>query len=374
MSEDNYYLVCGKKYVNKLEAYREALPRGFWPHWNFFEKQFSQKNWSVEPEESLVELYHQRARKIRDQYDYIICWFSGGSDSDNMVLSFLEQGLHVDEIWHRSTLARHARRDNGQDALNAANETRLATIPRLKEYQSRFPWWNPKVKIFDLTELSIKLWGERARDPYSTNYYNLLLPGKENSDYFNVGYLRGKKICKLLGIDKPIVRYHKNKFYVSFLDVILHTNAMQQPRNNVMEQDVFFYWHPDAADIIIKQSHLIMKWFCANPHLLHILDIDSGEYCQHRANKLIKNIIYPSWKSDRWQQDKPSSDLTHEEFYWFYKNKDNVSVKNWYNTALEYAREIKKIYSDVLPKEQNFRTIENFSILPGNYSKWYLIN
>jgi hypothetical protein len=150
------YIVNGKKYINKLEAYNTALTNGVWPHWNFFEEQFSKKNWTVEPKESLTELYNQRARNIRNEYDYIICWFTGGSDSDNIVHSFLSQGLHIDEIWHRSTLSRHSRRDEGLDAFNAANETRLAVIPRLKEYQSRYPWWKPKVNIFDITELSIK--------------------------------------------------------------------------------------------------------------------------------------------------------------------------------------------------------------------------
>lgn len=374
MSEDNYYLVCGKRYVNKLEAYREALPKGFWPHWNFFEKQFSQKNWSVEPKESLIELYHQRARKIRDEYDYIICWFSGGSDSDNMVLSFLEQGLHIDEIWHRSTMSRHSRRDNRRDASNAANETRLAAIPRLKEYQSRYPWWKPKVNIFDLTELSIKLWQAGERSPYSTNYYNPLLPGKENNDLLNSKLLKGKKICKLLGIDKPIVRYHQNKFWVSFLDVILHTNSMQQPRNNNMEEDIFFYWHPDAVNIIIKQAHTIIKWFRAHPHLLHMLDVNSVSYSQNQTNEIIKNIIYPHWRNDRWQQDKPSSDIDHEEFYWFYRNLDDMSVINWRKTAAAYTSEIKDIYSYMPKENHNFRTVRDFSMLPGNYSKWYLVN
>jgi hypothetical protein len=367
------YIVNGKKYINKLEAYRTALTNGNWPHWDFFEEQFSKKNWTVEPKESLIELYNRRARTIRNEYDYIICWFTGGGDSDNMVHSFLSQGLHIDEIWHRSTMARHSRRDDGLDAFNAANETRLAVIPRLKEYQSLYPWWRPKVNIFDITELSIKLWQEGERNPYSTNYYNPVLPGKENSELLNSKSLKGKKICKLVGIDKPIVRYYQDKFWVSFLDDIVHSAIMQQSRNNKMDQDVCFYWHPDAADIVIKQAHTIVSWFRMRPHLLSMLDVNSVKYSQRQKNEIIKNIIYPFWHSDRWQHDKVSGGPYNEEYYWFYSNADNLSVINWRNTVDAYGREIKKIYSFLPEENHNFKTIKDFIMLPGNYSKWYLI-
>jgi len=66
--------------------------------WHFNDEVFDNYDWRVEPEESLDELYNKRARTLRDQYDYIIISYSGGADSHNMLMSFLRQGLFVDEI------------------------------------------------------------------------------------------------------------------------------------------------------------------------------------------------------------------------------------------------------------------------------------
>jgi hypothetical protein len=124
---------------------------------------------------------------------------------------------------------------------------------------------------------------------------------------------------------------------------------------------------------VIKQAHAVMSWFRKHPHLLSMLDINSVKYSQHQTNEIIKNIIYPFWRSDRWQHAKISSNIYNEEYYWFYRNTDDLSVINWRNTVNAYTHEIKKIYS-FLPKENhNFKIIKDFSMLPGNYSKWYLI-
>ena len=367
-----HYIVSGQYYSNKLSAFAAALPQGYWPHWDFFENEFSKVDWQTEPHESLISLYHRRAWQIRNDYDYIICWFSGGSDSDNMVRSFLDQGLYIDEIWHRSSLDAHQRRDSGTDAENAAMETLLAVKPRLLEYQSKYPWWRPMIRSTNIMESAIKRWREGARDPYSINYYNPLLPAKEQSMYSFNGRCVGRT-AKLYGIDKPRIEIRNGKFYLVFMDNYVNTNAMQcrDPYDN--SQDIWFYWHPDASDILRKQAHTLVKFIKNDPNLLRYFDRSNSKINNSMVDNIIKKAIYQNWNHEWWQQDKVSNDITHEEFYWFYKNHDDVAVQNWKQTVQSYSDEVSNIYKTMNSLHHNFTTINGINILPGCYSKWYPI-
>ena len=55
-------------------------------------------DWSKEPTESWKELKKQRAQHIRDNYDYVVLYFSGGSDSTTVLNSFYDNNIYIDEI------------------------------------------------------------------------------------------------------------------------------------------------------------------------------------------------------------------------------------------------------------------------------------
>jgi hypothetical protein len=373
-SMTHYYRVNDTHYTNKLESFRVALSQGHWPHWYFQEQEFSCIDWLHEPEQDLQTLYFHRAKKLREKYDYLICWFSGGSDSDNLIRSFLYQGLSIDEIWHRSSLENHQRRDHGTDPYNSAMETKLAVLPRLAEYKSRFPWWNPVIKINNLMSDCIQHWKTSGpRDPYSVNYYNPLLPGKEQSMATFKGSSRGK-VAKLYGIDKPIVRYDNGSWYLVFIDDYMLTNDMSQkdPADNC--DDIWFYWDPAAGDVLRKQAHIIVKYLKTRPDLIPLFDAHNHQpLIRQQADILIKNLIYPHWDQSWWQQTKISNNITHEEFYWFYQNHDHVAVENWRTTAKAYSDEVYLIYQSIQDCDKNFHTINGINILPSCTSKLYKI-
>ena len=66
--------------------------------WIFHDDAFSKYPWHIEPEASLDQLYDARARQLREKYDYVVLSYSGGSDTHNILESFIRQGLHIDEI------------------------------------------------------------------------------------------------------------------------------------------------------------------------------------------------------------------------------------------------------------------------------------
>lgn len=52
----------------------------------------------LEPQCSAAELWQQRARQLRRDYEYVRIWASGGADSTNVLYSFYHAGVEPDEI------------------------------------------------------------------------------------------------------------------------------------------------------------------------------------------------------------------------------------------------------------------------------------
>ena len=64
----------------------------------FHDELFSKINWTQEPIDTLENLYIARAKQLREQYDYLILQFSGGSDSSQVLQTFLRNNIFLDEI------------------------------------------------------------------------------------------------------------------------------------------------------------------------------------------------------------------------------------------------------------------------------------
>ena len=370
MTRYGRYTVAGQHYHNKFMAFQHGIPLGWYPHWDFFDDEFSKVDWQQEPLESLTELYRQRAAQLRADYDYLILWYSGGSDSHTVLQSFLDNGIHLDEIWHRSSVDRVSRRDRGQDSANQANETRHVALPVLKALQHSNP--AIKIRVFDAMDLAMDIWQQGTISIDATNYLNPLLPAKMHSDFFNVGRHRGR-VAKITALDKPKVFRHDGIWYCSFIDLPLLTQLMQN-RIDEQEQDVCFYWHPDAARISVKQSHLIARWFDQRPELHRLAAKDLCQTDAKIRDQIIKSIIYPNWDLETWQVQKPPNDIRHPEFFWFYGNESDVAYQNWHKTAETCSNEIRLLFSDLIVQQCSPLSFsDGMYILPGCWSRAHCI-
>jgi hypothetical protein len=94
-TKHGYYLVDGIKTFSKFEAWQHARDAGISSEsirFDFNSDLFSTIDWSIEPSESLDKLYANRARQLREKYDYIVLVYSGGIDSHVALQSFLKNG------------------------------------------------------------------------------------------------------------------------------------------------------------------------------------------------------------------------------------------------------------------------------------------
>ena len=87
------YVVDGKIFYDKIAAlvYADSVKKEV--QWDYFNDVFFSADWTTEPEISLDELYRIRAQQLRDKYDYIVIFCSGGADSTNVLYSFLKNGI-----------------------------------------------------------------------------------------------------------------------------------------------------------------------------------------------------------------------------------------------------------------------------------------
>jgi len=207
-----------------------------------------------------------------------------------------------------------------------------------------------------------------------TNYFNPLAPAKHLSHRFNETNCTGK-IAKVTGVDKPRLHYRDGKYYFYFLDSLVNNQIMPSRLTNDTEVDLCFYWDPAAFEILSKQAHLVKNYFEKDQALRWMLDLKSFDAVDTKHyNNTIKSIIYPHWNNNCFQTLKASSDIDHEEFFWFYRNTQHQAFKNWFELASGYSNSVKRIYQDLLPEQHNYSTVGHFSMLPENYSKFYQIS
>lgn len=102
-----YWCVAGEYFNNKVTAilaaqHRELNFSDITYHYN--DEWYDQHDWSVEPSESLDELYLKRARQLREKYKTLIFRYSGGADSTNILRTFVDNNIKLDIVtmneWH----------------------------------------------------------------------------------------------------------------------------------------------------------------------------------------------------------------------------------------------------------------------------------
>lgn len=265
-----YYTVGDFKTYSKVEAIEAHARTGIHPHWNFNDTVFGSYNWRVEPIEPLEELYARRAREIRKKYDYVSIFYSGGADSGNIVDTFVNNGIPIDEIVTYNFHSIDPRKNNFFHA-----EQYQVSYPKIKELHARGIKF--KHKIIDLSEIVYKI----LLDPKLENNLAYWTNSNYGITHLAVGYIRetdpdylelinkGLKHAFVYGIEKPRVYIENGRYCLRFIDMIdngpsIRTQIMDRP----WEHDELFYWSPDACDMMCKQGHVLMRFLKKNKELI----------------------------------------------------------------------------------------------------------
>lgn len=346
-----YYTVGTLEFDSKIQACIYATQTNQEVSWHFNEHLFEKFDWYNEPVESLDTLYDLRARQIREDYDYVIISYSGGSDSHNIVESFLRQGLHIDELiintMERANEKFTVVNPNIKNPENAAAEHYLQTLPRLKEIEKKSP--RTKITILDMTDYLLDSWlvaGDASWIMDKREGLNPLNVTRFNYIHFNdvrKQFDKNKKIALVLGVEKPRTFIHSNgKFYIRFVDratnIITIAEHIKDYTNAVVE---YFYWSPDSLRILSKQAHVIKRWLEANPERQKLWFHKNMTFDTYRLvhERLLRPLLYSSWNNGWYQADKATKDWYSEFDSWFINGFQGTKQHSIWLDGVNYVKE-----------------------------------
>jgi len=366
--EIGYYSCNNLYFTSKIQACVYSTTIKMPIKWHFNDEVFDNYPWHIEPEENLDELYNKRAREIREKYDYVMLAFSGGGDSNNVLESFLRQGLFIDEVVTNVMADCNSVTildPNIIENWNEAAEFKFQTLPRLEYVKKVSP--RTKITILDLSTYVLKFFNEQKDESWLNftkerlNVSGLL---RHNFIHFNEvrkQFDKGKKIAMVLGIEKPRTFIDRDGiFHMALNDQAVNIATTQEFMTDYSNAYIEnFYWHPSCAPIIAKQTHVIKKFLEKTPSMIPIWTPSiSGDYLKTFRSvheRVLRPLLYSTWHSSYWQANKSTLDWYSEIDNWFLKDFKNSKEYGIWDAGLRYVKENAKDY--IKADEKNSRNI-----------------
>jgi hypothetical protein len=341
-----YYLVGWKKFHNKTLALMESKKTGYDVKWNFNEDVYGKINWTEPIETPLMEIYKKRAHQLRNKYDYLVLYYSGGADSTMALHAFVDNNILVDElIMHLPEPVKSTLNDTDYSNLNYYSEVEYAATAHLKKIKNSL---DPRTKITyqDFNRTGIELlkkedWIETSPLNLSVSISGILRQITQEYDFHNLKLQESKKsICYILGVDKPLVYFDGTDYFCYFMDTGAYHYISPVDFNNSTDNCAteFFYWTPDMPEIVVKQAQEIKKLGESNTWAKYML---SQSLVKHISEyrPVLHPVIYPNYVCEQFQTEKPSTHIMRPMDKWFWETAPE-KVKNNYLNAIDYVGQV----------------------------------
>jgi hypothetical protein len=323
-----YYTVGPHKTYSKLDAITLHASTGHHPEWNFNDAVFGLYDWSLEPAESLKELYRQRAQQIRDQYDYLVLFYSGGADSTNILQTFLKNDIKLDEIAQFYSLDG----DGGDKDSNFNSEVTKVAIPWSQRITQEHGYINHRVidqsklidDIYDSPEIRHDFLYQQ-NTCISPNNFSRVYLRKVIKDYADM-IAAGKRLCFIWGAEKPRMYYENGRYCMKFLDMIDNcVSPLLQQENQDGYYDELFYWSPDFVPGMIKQGHTIVKALKTWPVQEPFFTQETTSFGKtvrdgvtwYLTNHGMHTAVYPDWDIETFSVGKKRSPILSLRDSWY---------------------------------------------------------
>ena len=342
-----YYTVGKLKMYSQIEATEVSNRLNLPIKWHFNDEAYGSFDWSIEPTETLVELYKKRCEQLREKYDYLVLYYSGGADSDNILNHFIENNIKLDEVVSMIDY------QGTQDRMSQVNaEIFEVAIPKIKEAQKKQP--HLKHNIIDTTNFVL--------DSYKTlnldQIYNqntsfapfTLIRGKikYSQQHWKEMFSVGKKVGFIYGVEKPRLEITHDMNFISYFTsatIAAATTPELQRENNPFDFTELFYWSPDFPKIPIKQTHIVKNFVKLNglknfkryprqingivrqpPSGVNYMLVHTGDYL---VNQELNRLIYPYWYNIPYQYKAINMILYEKEIWFIGKMNSEEQAKNW---------------------------------------------
>jgi hypothetical protein len=291
--------------------------------WEFNDDVFEAIDWTVPITTPIDELYKLRAQQIRDKYDFVSLFYSGGVDSNNILHAFIDNDIKLDEVIMFKIRIWDA---NNKDTStkNVFSEIDYAAIPHLNKYLKGS---DTIVRVVYLDDLFSDFFASESissqyhyMNTFSPNSLGKIAICALDKTWWKL-FEAGKSVCHLHGTDKPMIRTNGGIATFRFYDVNTFTITPHEygPESIMMathQFHEFFYWTPDLPQLVVKQCQLVKHMCDINPHIrLMFGDPALSIEKLHLVNRCVYSDVVNSIE-DLFATDKPPAGLFSPHNTW----------------------------------------------------------
>lgn len=272
-----FYRVGSYRTFNKIRALEHANGDPSKVQWYCMDDIWQAAQCSIEPQHSWQELLKANCQRLRDSYSYLALWYSGGYDSHTALMSFLRAGIPLDELYIQDK--RHLLDDQEyQVGIETANWVKTHHWPNLKINVVKIDI-NENVNFY-LREGDQWIYGEDTRGHFAKWSPYL----RKHATYHLTYTLRNSGYTQIVGMEKPRITLHENKWYMYFPDTIAQDVVNSDHEN--------FYLTAHMPEIHIKQTWMMIRWM----ESLNNIDEDLVHRVQMKdLNDPIFHGLYRDW-------------------------------------------------------------------------------
>jgi len=271
-----HWQVNGEQFDVKVNAILAAQKKDTEVTFHYNDRWWNQHNWAVEPKKSLEELYVERAKQLREKYKTLIVRFSGGSDSTNIMKTFIDNNIKIDVVVVNTYCGLSG---TPWDEHAGNQERKLITWPAIQKFLK-------EGAEFEVIETDTSFQALIMKDDPDW-IFKINAPRFRMVEVTAPRMVLDEKLSKynnsdtaiVVGMDKPHVQLLHDKIWVSVIPDCLpladpgHSHMIQEP----------FYWTADLPELPIKQNHAVKNWAKNNLDKLPETKIIAGT----------KNLIIP---------------------------------------------------------------------------------
>lgn len=253
-------------------------------------------DWQSPPNVSLPYLYKSRAQQLRNSYDKIILMFSGGADSTNVLLSFIDNGIKPDKVWSFGAWSHSI--DKYNDYTNL--EISKSAWPYLEKTKKM----GIDVEYINLIDVDYTYQESWILDAPSTRLAadtqirkHLLFENPEIQKWVD----QGKKVAFVFGHDKPRVMIDNGWWVCGFIDSVLGHRWTSQIEHTDGPFTEYFYWTPDMPSLVHAAAHATINSFELKMSRKKLLSffMNSADFDMETYNYIVSKSIYPgTWDPD----------------------------------------------------------------------------
>ena len=337
LDDFGWYEVGQRRYYNKSHALYDHIQSREPIHWNLNDDVYSQYNWNQEPTQSLKELYAARARDLRERYDYLVLHFSGGSDSCNILETFVDNKIVIDEIITRGSFDQCVKVTGVVPSTDIYAECLPQAAPLAQWVKdNHFP--HVKISVVETSSIIVDYF--RQNPNWAELDWNGLSPGMciaSNLDLINPEWRqladRGKKVAHIYGVDKPRIFRHKQYFYTRWCDTsVIRFSSTKSIKTDHPQYIECFYWGKRTVLLQIKQLHVLKNYIKKHNVPDTMFDLSNGR----PVDNFIASVVYDRKLPLTVEHKKEANtSVIQDKDAWFLRDMHSDAYVNW-RKGVEY--------------------------------------